>query len=267
MQSYLNEDSILLCTEYLDIVDKLRFASSCTSMWQVCSTLFSKWDKELAEFVSGTIREKFEDDEFVMTDKEEEEGGNPSPTKMTQSPDFVLRRGKSTIYAFDKVAYSTSKVTYVKEEIRSSSLSRLYGGRRVFEAVPKIQGFHPVSVKVLSSFPSSKVEWEIHPNFAEKGVAYKYGGPHFDSEDVVFVRSHNVVSADVWVHSRIKIEMMGTAHFPTRLYYSSERKENGERVCHLKGGHVNMTQLRVYCVPVQFSPCFTKGSRPSCKGY
>lgn len=262
MLTSFDADIIFLFLKEMDVLDKMNFASCSSETRGVCSPLYQMWDKELAHLVSKWMEDEFEDYEFVMASPSplsEEMRKVAYPTSgMSRNPDFVLKKGTSRVVHFEVFPFRANRVTYSLQPVNNgATLSRIFGGKEVVQAVPELEDFQPIPVwtrsrplpsKLLSSFPSFKAAWRLHPDLTEKDAYYSYGGPH-ETDKVVYVRSHNIVSLDVWVHSRIKIEMMGTAYLPTYCYYESLQGDSPSKVLLNKGGQVKMTQARVYVEP------------------
>lgn len=246
--SSFDVDLLPLLLEQLSVFEKLFLATTSTSFRVLLSSYFDDWNEELAEIVCDKIDSTFSTKGYVM---QRTTGGFSShanrlrifpTTKMMQDPLYHIVRNTSHCHAFEHGFFAAANVVCKHEAINSPPLSNAYPGKELIEAVPYIEtkGCKIAPVHKLSHFKDAKVEWEFHPEKEEPGVGYFFGEPNMSKDKVLFVRTHNLVSADVtFTNPRVKIEIMGTAHL-RRSDFNVYTNTFGRH------GHINFTHLRLY---------------------
>lgn len=214
-------------TQQMSIFEKYRLSSCSASLRLLLKDLFCTWDDEFADHISSMV-DYFSKFEMRMFS---EGRGKESwiTTKMCVPPRMTLE-WKRGCHAFEHVRLTDMSVRYEVEPLFPEA----------FVAKPIILYAEFGEVETLRTVPVKEIVWEVHHDKEPLNEAFMLGSPFIHKGTEIYVRTHNVVSADVsTVHPRVRIEMMGIAELHRDNYDPSNSIMGAE-------GHINMTQLRLY---------------------
>jgi hypothetical protein len=227
--------------------DKYTLAATCTQIRVILYELFESWDMEIAKGIASHVDADHTSRSFHM--KVFDSGVHHSylsayswpTTKMEEEPLMILQyKNNRGCYAYEHGDMGKIDATYRLDPIEDPTVDKIHGEKKIFYAHPIISYAVFGKLKTLKNVPVDTISWEIHPEKNEPGTGYFYGEPVVDEEQAVYIRTHNVVSADVsTVNPRIKLELMGVSMLDRAHYKETHQVRDGR-------AHINMGQLRLY---------------------
>jgi hypothetical protein len=248
--------------------DKYILAATCTHIRVVLSELFKIWDTEIAQRIASHVDADHTSRSFHM--KAYDGSLNHShlsaycwPTTKMEVPPLMMFEYKNNggCHAYEHGGMRDIDATYrldpIEDPIEDPTVDEI-GDKKIFYANPIISSAKYDQLKTLKNVPVDTISWEIHPEKQEAGVAYFYGEPVVYENTVVYIRTHNIVSADVsTINPRIKLELMGVSMLDHAHCKDPQEQVRGGRA------HINMGQLRLYIKKAVVSPSMIVRSKKS----
>ena len=244
----MNVDFFDCILQNMSPFDKYTLAATCTQIRAILYEFFESWDMEIAKSIASCVDADHTTGSYHM---EVYNGDTHHPylsaycwptTNMAEKPLMTLQYKNRGCYAYEHGDMREIDATYRLNPMQDPTVDKIHGEKKIFHAHPIISNAVYGKLKTLNNVPVDTISWGVHPEKEEPGTAYFYGEPVVDEEKVVYIRTHNIVSADVsTVNPRIKLELMGVSILDRRHY-------KGITATHVRDGraHINMSQLRLY---------------------
>ena len=250
-------DSVL---KTLSVSDKYSLAATCTQIRVILGGFFEEWDMEIAESIASHLNADHTSRSFHMEVYDSDvhhsylSAYSWPTTKMEEQPLMTFQyKNNGGCCAYEHGEMTQIDATYRLDPIKDPTVDKIHGDKKIFLAHPIISYAVYGKLETLKNVPVDTISWEIHPEKNEPGTCYFYGEPVEDEENVVYIRTHNVVSVDVaMTNPRMKMELMGVSILNRRHYDKNTH--------HVRRGnaHINMTQLRLYIKKATLSTAMKK---------
>ena len=252
-------DTIL---QNMTVYDKYALAATCTQIRVDLAEFFDAWDLVIAKSIASHVDADHPKRSFHMevydSDKLSSDSYRWPTSTMKVAPLMTLKYNEDGgCHAYEHGAMRQMKGTYELREFEDTTyLSKIHGKKKkILRAHPIISSATFGVLNTLKNLRTTKVSWKIHPDKEAPGDGYLLGEPIVYKNNVVYVRMHTLVSAEVCtVNPRVELELMGTSMLD-RHHYERGPKIKGAR------SHINMTQLRLYIKKAVVSPAMKKRAR------
>lgn len=246
----MNTDFLYLVTSPLSVFEKYDLSITSSTMRRVLRDFLEDWDVELAEHIAKSINEDNPSKGFRMKKYDKKEfdylclsSKKWNTTKMSIPPIMTLEPVQCC-NAYDIVNMEYVNVEYLIYPMQDPTRDNIHKGKKIVCAHPILTKSVFEEIDTLKGVPVQEISWNVYHHKPVPNAAFYHGEPLLEEDDatVVYVRMHNVVSADVrTVNPRITFELMGVSMVNRSCYEYTTPDENVA-----ENTLVYLKQLRLY---------------------